>query len=73
MSFEASRRNRALRGADTVTKPALSRAYADALSELEKRFRFTVVDGDHEIFLAEEVLSVATTAVEEVRSLREAK
>ncbi|MEO1332786.1 MAG: alpha/beta fold hydrolase [Myxococcota bacterium] len=58
---------------DTVTKPALSRAYADALSELEKRFRFTVVDGDHEIFLAEEVLSVATTAVEEVRSLREAK
>ncbi len=52
---------------DTVTKPALSRAYADTLSELEKRFRLTVVDGDHEIFLAEDVLSVVTAAVEEAR------
>ena len=47
---------------DANTTPDLSRAYFDALKAAGKQAHFQVVEGDHEIFLAEDVVSAVSRA-----------
>ena len=47
---------------DAVTAPYLSRAYFDALKTAGKQAYFRVIEGDHEIFLTEDVVSAVSKA-----------
>ena len=50
---------------DANTTPDLSRAYFDALKAAGKQARFQVVEGGHEIFLSEDVVSAVSRASQE--------
>jgi pimeloyl-ACP methyl ester carboxylesterase len=50
---------------DTNTLPAFSEAYYQALGAAGREAEFTYVDGDHEIFLGEDVIAAVVAATED--------